>query len=187
MFPYRLTINLIFIIFKYLFHGIFVPMTYRIDEISNRSGRPTILLRRHWREGKRIRKETIANLTRHPGWLAEGSRSLVDAGTGRAGRDGRAQLPHPARRSLDRRSERRLRRRIRKLQAGRDPDAHAAEGIRSPRRQSEEHVPKGWQVGTGEPRSCKGKLALLRREVQVRCRGSISRKSASWSQSIRFW
>ena len=46
-------------------------MTYRIDEIPNRSGKPAILLRRHWREGKRIRKETVANLTRHPAWLAE--------------------------------------------------------------------------------------------------------------------
>ena len=38
-----------------------------------------------------------------------------------AGRDGRAEPPHPARRSFDRRSERRLHRRIRKLQTGRGP------------------------------------------------------------------
>ena len=73
-------------------------MSYRIDEIPNRSGKPAILLRRHWREGKRVRKETVANLTRHPGWLAEGIRSVVDAGTGRAGRAGtveiRRSLPH---------------------------------------------------------------------------------------------
>ena len=73
-------------------------MTYRIDKIPSRSGKPSILLRRHWREGKRIRKETIANLTRHPGWLVEGLRSLVDAGTGRADSPGsveiRRSLPH---------------------------------------------------------------------------------------------
>ena len=83
-----------------------------------------------------------------------------------AGRDGHAQPPHPARRSLDRRSERRLRRRIRKLQIGRGPDARTKKGIRSPRRQSEEDVPTSWQVGLRESRSCKGKLAFLRREVQ---------------------
>ena len=73
-------------------------MTYRIDNIPNRSGKPSVLLRRHWREGTRIRKETIANLTRHPGWLVEGLRSLIDAGTGRADGSGpveiRRSLPH---------------------------------------------------------------------------------------------
>ena len=81
-----------------LFHDRIDPMTYRIDEIQGRRGKPAILLRRHWREGKRIRKQTVANLTRHPGWLAEGIRSVVDAGTGRAGRAGtveiRRSLPH---------------------------------------------------------------------------------------------
>ena len=43
-----------------------------------------------------------------------------------------------------------LHRRIWKHQAGRGPDTHAAEGIRSPGHQSDEHVPSGWQVGTGE-------------------------------------
>ena len=84
----------------------------------------------------------------------------------RARRDGRAQPPHPARRSLDRRSERRLHRRIRKLQTGRGPDARTKKGIRSPRRQSKEDVPASWHVGLRESRSCKGKLAFLRREVQ---------------------
>ena len=73
-------------------------MSYRVDAIPNRGHTPTILLRRHWREGKRVRKETIANLTRHPGWLVEGIRSLVDAGTYRTGTGGnleiRRSLPH---------------------------------------------------------------------------------------------
>ena len=60
----------------------------------------------------------------------------------RAGRDGRAQLPYLARRSFDRRSERRLHRRFRKLQTGHETDTRTTKGIRSPRRQSEEHVPK---------------------------------------------
>ena len=67
-------------------------MTYRIDNIPNRSGKPSVLLRRHWREGTRIRKETIANLTRHPGWLVEGLRSLVDAGTARADSPGPVEI-----------------------------------------------------------------------------------------------
>ena len=55
-------------------------MSYRVDTIPNRSSPPTILLRRHWREGRRVRKETVANLTRRPEWLVEGIRSLVGAG-----------------------------------------------------------------------------------------------------------
>ena len=73
-------------------------MAYHVDAIPNRGHTPTILLRRHWREGKRVRKETIANLTRHPGWLVEGIRSLVDAGTYRTGTgrtlDISRSLPH---------------------------------------------------------------------------------------------
>ena len=73
-------------------------MSYRIDEIPNRGHPPTILLRRHWREGKRVRKETVANLTRHPGWLVEGIRSLLKTGPGRAELGGaleiRRSLPH---------------------------------------------------------------------------------------------
>ena len=75
-------------------------MTYRIDNIPNRGRPPTVLLRRHWREGKRVRKETVANPARHPAWLVEGIRSLVKAGTCRA-KDGgvlgvRRTLPHDA-------------------------------------------------------------------------------------------
>ena len=73
-------------------------MTYRIDNIPNRGRPPTVLLRRHWREGKRVRKETVANPARHPAWLVEGIRSLVKAGTYQA-KDGgalgvRRTLPH---------------------------------------------------------------------------------------------
>ena len=73
-------------------------MSYRVDTIPNRSSPPTILLRRHWREGRRVRKETVANLTRRPEWLVEGIRSLVGAGTFRPEGGGpveiRRSLPH---------------------------------------------------------------------------------------------
>ncbi len=37
-----------------------------IDVVPNRSSRPAILLREGWREGKRVRKRTLANLTNWP-------------------------------------------------------------------------------------------------------------------------
>ena len=43
---------------------IIVPMY--IDTVPNRNSRPAILLREGWREGKRIRKKTLANLTEWP-------------------------------------------------------------------------------------------------------------------------
>jgi transposase len=43
-----------------------------IDEVPNRNSPPAILLRECWREGKRVRKRTLANMTRWP-------RPVVDA------------------------------------------------------------------------------------------------------------
>ena len=37
-----------------------------IDTVPNRNSRPVILLREGWREGKRVRKRTISNLTKWP-------------------------------------------------------------------------------------------------------------------------
>ncbi|MDE0305282.1 MAG: hypothetical protein OXI87_10415, partial [Albidovulum sp.] len=37
-----------------------------VDVIPNRSSRPAILLREAWREGTRIRRRTVANLSRMP-------------------------------------------------------------------------------------------------------------------------
>ncbi len=37
-----------------------------IDRVPNRNSRPTILLREGWREGGRVRKRTLANLTHWP-------------------------------------------------------------------------------------------------------------------------
>ena len=73
-------------------------MSFRVDTIPNRNFPPTVLLRRHWREGRRVRKETVANFTRRAEWLVEGIRSLVGAGVFRPEGGGtleiRRSLPH---------------------------------------------------------------------------------------------
>jgi transposase len=48
-----------------------------IESIPNRNSRPAILLREAWREGDRIRKKTVANLTDWPEEIIEGLRLLL--------------------------------------------------------------------------------------------------------------
>ena len=48
-----------------------------IETIPNRNSRPAILLREAWREGKKIRKRTIANLTTWPDEKIEALRRLL--------------------------------------------------------------------------------------------------------------
>lgn len=48
-----------------------------IESIPNRNSRPALLLRHAWREGKRIRKKTVANLTDWPQEVVEGLRLLL--------------------------------------------------------------------------------------------------------------
>jgi hypothetical protein len=48
-----------------------------IESIPNRNSRPALLLRHAWREGKRIRKKTLANLTDWPPEVVEGLRLLL--------------------------------------------------------------------------------------------------------------
>lgn len=55
-------------------------MSYHVEAIPNRNRRPTILLRKAWREGKRIRKKTLANLTGLPPGMVEGIRRVVKGG-----------------------------------------------------------------------------------------------------------
>ena len=55
-------------------------MSYHVEAIPNRNSRPTILLRKAWREGKRIRKKTLANLTSLPPGMVEGIRRVVKGG-----------------------------------------------------------------------------------------------------------
>ena len=56
-------------------------MSYHVDIIPNRKSRPTILLREAWREGNRIRKKTLCNLTHLPSPIIDGIRSMLKGGT----------------------------------------------------------------------------------------------------------
>ena len=58
----------------------YVPLTLRIDRIPNRNYRPTILLREHRREGKRIVKKTLCNLTAVQPTLVAGIEILLAGG-----------------------------------------------------------------------------------------------------------
>ncbi len=52
-----------------------------IEVVPNRNSPPAILLREGWREGKKVRKRTLANLTKWPAELVEGLRLLLRGGT----------------------------------------------------------------------------------------------------------
>ena len=55
-------------------------MSFHIETIPNRRGRDTILLREAWREGAKVRKRTIANLTCLPPAVIEGFRAVLRGG-----------------------------------------------------------------------------------------------------------
>ena len=40
--------------------------SFYVESIPNRNSPPAVLLRQAWREGKRIRRKTIANLSKLP-------------------------------------------------------------------------------------------------------------------------
>ena len=48
-----------------------------IETVPNRNSRPAILLRQGWREGKRVRKKTLANLTDWPAEKVEALRQVL--------------------------------------------------------------------------------------------------------------
>ena len=48
-----------------------------IEAVPNRNSRPTILLRQGWREGKKVRKRTLANLTQWPSQKVEALRRVL--------------------------------------------------------------------------------------------------------------
>ncbi len=52
-------------------------MAFNIESVPNQAGRPAILLREAWREGKRIRKRTVANLSKFPPHIVEGFRAVL--------------------------------------------------------------------------------------------------------------
>ena len=55
-------------------------MAYNIERVPNQAGKPAILLRQAWREGKKIRKKTIANLSKFPPEVVEGFRTVLKGG-----------------------------------------------------------------------------------------------------------
>ena len=55
-------------------------MSFHVETIPNKRGRDTILLRQAWRQGKRIRRRTIANLTDMPPELVRGFDAVVRGG-----------------------------------------------------------------------------------------------------------
>src|SRR3984893_18173601 len=52
-----------------------------IESVPNRNSPPAILLRESFRDGTKIKKRTIANLSDWPGELVEGLRTLLKGGT----------------------------------------------------------------------------------------------------------
>ncbi len=52
-----------------------------IDTVPNRSSPPAILLREGWREGGKVKKRTLANLSKWPPEVVEGLRVLLKGGT----------------------------------------------------------------------------------------------------------
>lgn len=52
-----------------------------VEKVPNRHSPPAILLRESYREGKRVLKRTLANLTDWPAHLVEGLRTLLQGGT----------------------------------------------------------------------------------------------------------
>ena len=52
-------------------------MSFHLDTIPNKAGKPAILFRQAWREGKRIRRKTLANLSRMPPQFLDALRALL--------------------------------------------------------------------------------------------------------------
>ena len=55
-------------------------MSFHIETIPNRRGRDTILFREAWRDGLKVRKRTIANLTYLPPAVIDGFRAVLRGG-----------------------------------------------------------------------------------------------------------
>ncbi|MDE0306464.1 MAG: IS1634 family transposase, partial [Albidovulum sp.] len=55
-------------------------MSYHVEEIPNRGRRPTILIRKAWREGGKLRKKTVGNLTGMPASTVAGIRAVAGGG-----------------------------------------------------------------------------------------------------------
>ena len=55
-------------------------MTFYVEAIPNRNSPPAVLLRQAWREGKRIRRKTIANLSKLPPHTIDAIRTILKGG-----------------------------------------------------------------------------------------------------------
>ena len=55
-------------------------MSFHVDVIPNRNSPPAILFRQAWREGKRIRRVTLANLSKLPPEIVDGIRAMLRGG-----------------------------------------------------------------------------------------------------------
>ena len=55
-------------------------MAFNIEYVPNQAGKPAVLLRQAWREGTRIRKRTIANLSKLPREVIDGFRTVLKGG-----------------------------------------------------------------------------------------------------------
>jgi hypothetical protein len=58
-----------------------IVVVMHIETVPNRKSRPTILLREGWREGKHVRKRTLANLTHWPPQQIESLRRVLQGQT----------------------------------------------------------------------------------------------------------
>ena len=57
-----------------------IPAAMFIDTIPNRKSPPAVLLRESYREGGRVKKRTLANLSKLPQSLIDGIGALLDGG-----------------------------------------------------------------------------------------------------------
>ena len=55
-------------------------MSFHIESIPNQANKPAILLRQAWREGRRVRKKTLANLSKLPPDVIDGFRAVLKGG-----------------------------------------------------------------------------------------------------------
>ena len=55
-------------------------MSFHVDVIPNRKSPPAVLFREAWREGKKIRRRTMSNLTGMPAYIIDGIRAMLKGG-----------------------------------------------------------------------------------------------------------
>ena len=53
------------------------PIAFNIERVPNQAGKPAVPLRQAWREGSRIKKKIVANLSMLPDHVVEGFRSVT--------------------------------------------------------------------------------------------------------------